>query len=223
MSEQEMGDHTEDRLSGLEQAQQEMGGSLLEVQGQLRIIMDLLTKRAAETEPTPTDGATNQGQAQRPQQGFVQVQATSQAYAPPNMVPGGSHQIPVTPPNVGTPVSEKPARTVGSPTPDETGQPPSWKQIEARLRAVEGAEVYGTTNAYDLCLVPGVVLPPKFKMPDFEKFNGTQCPRTHLTMYCRKLAAHTNDDKLLIHCFQESLTGGPLRWYIQLEGSRIRT
>lgn len=42
-------------------------------------------------------------------------------------------------------------------------------------------------------------------------------------MYGHKMAAHAYNDKLLMHCFQESLTSGPLRWYIQLEGSCIRT
>lgn len=50
-------------------------------------------------------------------------------------------------------------------------------------------------NAYDLCLVPNV------KIPDFEKYKGNSCPQSHLTRYCRKMATHTDDDKLLIHYF----------------------
>lgn len=42
-------------------------------------------------------------------------------------------------------------------------------------------------------------------------------------MYCRKMTTHTSDDKHLIYYFQESLTGAPLRWYVQLEGCHIRT
>ena len=73
----------------------------------------------------------------------------------------------------------------------------------------------------DLCLIPGVVLPPKFKVPDFDKYRGVTCPKSHLTMYCRKMAAHSHDDKLLIHYFQESLAGASLNWYMQLEPSHI--
>ena len=67
--------------------------------------------------------------------------------------------------------------------------------------------MYGSVNAEDLCLVPDVVIPPKLKTPEFDKYDGTGCPASHLTMYVRKMAAYTHDDKLLIYCFQDSLTG----------------
>ncbi|KAA0038979.1 uncharacterized protein E6C27_scaffold84G00600 [Cucumis melo var. makuwa] len=66
-----------------------------------------------------------------------------------------------------------------------------------------------------------VVIPPKFKTPDFEKYNGTTCPKSHLVMYCRKMSAYAHDDKLLIHCFQDSLVGPASRWYMQLDGSQV--
>ncbi|KAA0067473.1 Gag-pro-like protein [Cucumis melo var. makuwa] len=40
-------------------------------------------------------------------------------------------------------------------------------------------------------------------------------------MYCRKMSAYTHDDKLLIHCFQDSLVGPTSRWYTQLDGSQV--
>ncbi|TYK23253.1 uncharacterized protein E5676_scaffold142G003040 [Cucumis melo var. makuwa] len=43
-----------------------------------------------------------------------------------------------------------------------------------------------------------VVIPLKFKTLDFEKYNGTTCPKSHLVMYCRKMSAYAYDDKLLI-------------------------
>jgi len=42
-------------------------------------------------------------------------------------------------------------------------------------------------------------------------------------MYCRKMAAHSHDEKLLIHFFQESLTGNTLNWYMHLESACIRS
>jgi len=77
--------------------------------------------------------------------------------------------------------------------------------LKKRLRVIEGGGSYEFGDAAGLCLVPGVVIPPKFKVPDFEKYKGTTCPKSHLTMYCRKMAAHVNNEKLLIHCFQDSL------------------
>ncbi|KAL4377655.1 hypothetical protein GQ457_02G019400 [Hibiscus cannabinus] len=66
-------------------------------------------------------------------------------------------------------------------------------------------------------------MPPKFKTPEFEKFDGTTCPSAHLTMYCRKMALYLDNEKLLIHCFQDSLVGSAARWYTQLSRTHIRT
>ena len=39
---------------------------------------------------------------------------------------------------------------------------------------------------YDsLSLFPNARLPPKFKMPTLDKFDGTDCPKSHLKMYMR--------------------------------------
>ena len=53
----------------------------------------------------------------------------------------------------------------------------------------------------DLSLVPNVVIPPKFKMPKFEKYDGIKCPENHLATYCNKLAEHARNEDLLIHVF----------------------
>ena len=37
------------------------------------------------------------------------------------------------------------------------------------------------------------------------------------------MAAHAHDDKLLIHIFQESLTGSAARWYNSLDENQIAT
>ena len=42
-------------------------------------------------------------------------------------------------------------------------------------------------------------------------------------MYCRKMTGYTNNDKLLIHCFQDSLIGAAVRWYMQLSRDHIRS
>ena len=40
-------------------------------------------------------------------------------------------------------------------------------------------------------------------------------------MYCRKMGAYAKDEELLIHFFQESLTGVAITWYTNLEPSRV--
>src|ERR1043165_4144360 len=42
-------------------------------------------------------------------------------------------------------------------------------------------------------------------------------------MYCRKMEAHVKNSKLMIHCFQDSLSGASLDWYMQLEKTNIRS
>jgi len=95
--------------------------------------------------------------------------------------------------------------------------------IEERLRVVEGFGDYPFADMTDLCLVPDVVIPPTFKVPDFDKYKGMTCPKNHLKMYCRKMGAHSKDEKLLMHLFQDSLAGATIIWYTNLEASRVRT
>ena len=56
--------------------------------------------------------------------------------------------------------------------------------LEERLRAVEGLGNYPFSDIADLCLVPDIIIPPKFKVPNFDKYKGTTCPKSHLRMYC---------------------------------------
>ena len=95
--------------------------------------------------------------------------------------------------------------------------------LEARIRAIEGVDLYDPVRAVEMCLVPNVVIPKKFRVPDFIKYTGTQCPVTHLRSYCNKMAEVVHDEKLLMHFFQDSLNGPALSWYMRLDNTRIRS
>src|SRR3954465_5224325 len=97
-----------------------------------------------------------------------------------------------------------------------------YKILEERLRSVEIQKV-AALDFEELGLVPGVVIPPKFKTPAFAKYDGVSCPKLHLRSYVRKIQPHTGDKRLWIHFFQESLSGTQLEWYYQLEGTNIHT
>ena len=43
--------------------------------------------------------------------------------------------------------------------------------LEKKLKALEGRDTI-EQGALDMCLVPGLVIPPKFKIPEFEKYKG---------------------------------------------------
>ena len=42
-------------------------------------------------------------------------------------------------------------------------------------------------------------------------------------MYASKMSTQTDNDQLLIHYFQDSLTGAELRWYMRLDSASILT
>ena len=65
------------------------------------------------------------------------------------------------------------------------------------------------------------MIPAKFKTPNFDKYKGHSCPKSHLIMYYRKMDAHVEDNKLMIHFFQDNLKGAPSKWYLSLDQSRI--
>jgi len=98
-----------------------------------------------------------------------------------------------------------------------------FDHIEERPRAIKGVGDYPFADMAELCLVPNIIIPSKFKVLDFDKYRGTTCPKNHLKMYCQKMGAYAKDEKLLMHFFQESLAGAAITWYTNLESSQIHS
>ncbi|RDX89106.1 hypothetical protein CR513_29207, partial [Mucuna pruriens] len=90
------------------------------------------------------------------------------------------------------------------------------------MRIIEGTDSHGL-DATDLCLMSDITLLADFKAPKFEKYKGSSCPQVHLAMYYRKMAAYIHQDKILVHYFQDSLTGAALSWYVSLEKGQVNT
>jgi hypothetical protein len=97
-----------------------------------------------------------------------------------------------------------------------------YDEMQREMRALCGKKVFGKT-AYDLCLMPNVQIPHKFKVPDFEKYKGNSYPEEHLTMYVRKMSAYSKDNQVLIYYFQESLASPASKWYMNLDKIKIQT
>ena len=66
--------------------------------------------------------------------------------------------------------------------------------LDKKLKEIEGVDDLGSVDPRELSLVPDVVIPPKFKMSKFEKYDGTKCPENHLATYCNKMVGHTHDE-----------------------------
>jgi len=97
------------------------------------------------------------------------------------------------------------------------------EMLEKRIRVMEGGRSSQFENVTWLSLAPNVVIPPKLKLPEFEKYRGTTCPKSHIMMYGKKMVAHPRNEKLLMHVFQDSLDGVALNWYVHLEPSCLQS
>ena len=95
--------------------------------------------------------------------------------------------------------------------------------LDKRLKEIEGRDDLGSVDPRVLSLVSDVVIPPKFKMPKFKKYDGTKCPENHLATYCNKMTGHARNEDLLIHVFYDSLAGAAAQWYRRLKKNQIRT
>jgi len=52
--------------------------------------------------------------------------------------------------------------------------------LESRIKVIEWVDLYDPVWAAEMCLIPNVVVPKKFRVPKFIKYSGTRCPMTHL-------------------------------------------
>ena len=48
-----------------------------------------------------------------------------------------------------------------------------WAALEQRLRAFEGTSLHDHIKTAEMCLVPNIVIPRKFRVPKFIKYTGT--------------------------------------------------
>lgn len=97
-----------------------------------------------------------------------------------------------------------------------------FHMMDERFKAREGHSTFGL-DAVDMCLVPEVKIPTKFKVPAFEKYKGTTCLKTHTKSFCKKMTTYSDDEKLLMQFFQDILSETSLEWYMQLQHGHVRT
>uniref|UniRef100_A0A2N9EGY2 RNase H type-1 domain-containing protein n=1 Tax=Fagus sylvatica TaxID=28930 RepID=A0A2N9EGY2_FAGSY len=83
--------------------------------------------------------------------------------------------------------------------------------LEEKIRLIQGLNSFGNTDFSSMSWFP-MTMPPKFKAPEFEKYNGRGDPMIHLQMYCRKMAPYADNEPLLIQTFQDTLIGHAAKW-----------
>ena len=79
--------------------------------------------------------------------------------------------------------------------------------MDNKLKKIESVDDLESVDPRELSLVPDLVIPPKFKMSEYEKYDGTKCLENHLATYCNKMAEHACNEDLLIYMFYEGLIG----------------
>ena len=97
----------------------------------------------------------------------------------------------------------------------------SCSLLDKKLKEIEGMNDLESVDPRELSLVPDLVIPPKSKMPAFEKYDGTKCLENHLATYCNKMVGHAHDEGLLIPMFYDSLTRAAGQWYRGLKKNQI--
>ena len=60
-------------------------------------------------------------------------------------------------------------------------------------------------------------MPPKFKAPEFVKYDGIGDPRAHLRMFYKTMSSYGDNHPLLCQIFPISLIGLAAIWYVRLE------
>ena len=104
----------------------------------------------------------------------------------------------------------------------------SEKKINERMNKIEEmirrARKMEDLMDYDsLSLFPNVRLPPKFKMPTLDKFDGTSFLKSHLKIYTRAMQPLGATEEILAQMFQNTLTGAALKWFLNLDDARARS
>ena len=103
------------------------------------------------------------------------------------------------------------------------GEKKTMERIDRMEQLIKKSRREDAMDLHSLSLFPNARVPPKFKMPTLDKFDGTGCPKAHLKMYTRALQPLGATEELLAQMFQNTLTGAALRWFLSLEDSKTRT
>ncbi|XP_077217710.1 uncharacterized protein LOC143852213 [Tasmannia lanceolata] len=75
----------------------------------------------------------------------------------------------------------------------------------------------------EFMIPPEAILPPKFKTPDYDKYDGTGCPRGHVGWFIRLSQQHGLNPEQMAQLFPVSLVGIAKQWFLRLKPEEVRT
>src|SRR5271156_7103908 len=95
----------------------------------------------------------------------------------------------------------------------------------AKLEVLMSKVEKGNTEGIDMdkfCVYPNAKLPPRFKMPDFSKFDGSSDPKTHLYGYHAAMKLHGVEYDAMAQMFPQTLSGPAFQWFMSIDISKGR-
>ncbi|XP_031394164.1 pollen-specific leucine-rich repeat extensin-like protein 3 [Punica granatum] len=105
----------------------------------------------------------------------------------------------------------------------EAEQEQRLKKMEENIRALQSDGSRLDAGDGDWSLFPGMRLPSKIKVPEFQRYDGATDPRHHLRHYRGKMLQYWDYEELVIHTLQDSFAGAALDWYMSLKAADIST
>ncbi|PKI41475.1 hypothetical protein CRG98_038122 [Punica granatum] len=103
----------------------------------------------------------------------------------------------------------------------ETQEDKRLKKMEETIKALQAGSSRFDYDDQNWNFFPGLPLPPKIKIPDFERHDGTKDPRHHLRHYQSKMLPYWDYEEFVIQTFQDSLMGSALDWFMTLKADLI--
>ncbi|XP_077237263.1 uncharacterized protein LOC143878932 [Tasmannia lanceolata] len=100
-----------------------------------------------------------------------------------------------------------------------------FDMYEKMARDIESIKVQASKgfNIFEFLMSPNAIFPPKFKAPDYDKYDGTGCPRNHVRWFITLSQQHGLSRDQMAHLFPMSLIGVAKRWFLRLKPEEIRT
>ncbi|XP_077231538.1 uncharacterized protein LOC143864674 [Tasmannia lanceolata] len=98
-------------------------------------------------------------------------------------------------------------------------------QLEKLTKEMESLKHQGPKqfDISELIMSPGVTLPPKFKTPDYDKYDGTGCPRNHMRWFIEMSQQCGLSPEQMARVFPMSLTGVAKKWFLRRKPEEVKT
>ncbi|XP_077249077.1 uncharacterized protein LOC143888501 [Tasmannia lanceolata] len=126
-----------------------------------------------------------------------------------------------------TQISDKTSTSKGGPT---LHQPPRVASLELNRPTISPLEFdLDENNTLESIVSLGstrkqrLVLPHNFKVPDYDKYDGTGCPRNHMRWFIILSQQYGLNREQMAQLFPISLVGIAKKWFLRLKPDEVRT